>query len=316
MKLDYTLSTVKERVAFLKEHGENIKESAEKQGNYILLMDNKERGRSNPLEHPYKIETRWGDSSRAKRQVELNSVENILLSGPTLSRASLKLTEDQIKEIPECWELHQVANKLKEKMENAKGIEKWKLRHMVASLHSDKYAIWMSKHPTVVATKGNAKTGGYVPEGVVDQEYEMTFDLRDSKVVKAIMDSYHELDKQSRTNMDMAMVKAEFDELVEWAILLTPLQRRMLMYRKNGIMPVDIGTLEMMGGYENKGANYYSKLTSKVATKLAKLAKELYSIKHTERIKCTYCGKEYPAHPYFFCRKASASTGYSSRDKA
>ncbi|AXF52467.1 MAG: HTH DNA binding domain protein [Caudoviricetes sp.] len=338
-KLDYSLKDSEARNELVKNIIKDVpqeqltKRNLEILSNYIIFATNKEARKKNIL-----TDNRMVTVSRRETSFQglASSLENgedgiynmIANDKNILFIPKIKITEEDLKAIPELRKLKKDIEEVKQQFESARGKRKFLLKQQLIELYQNQYIIKNSYKKPITFCNGikNFDKISFDEEITLNEKGEPEsngiISLFNYKHVSALLANYSRLkeDSWSKFWTDSYYLMQDLDTLVENALKdKFPLYYSLLIYKIDGKSNLEIKEL-LNAEYGIKYTpEYISSLwRNKIPKLIVKTAKEEYILwYHTNKEKskwkkCSRCGQIKLLHNMFFSKNSSSKDKYYS----
>lgn len=328
MKLDYSLDSPEERKKIVEQILEEIPEPSnsylESLADYLVnCMEKQERKErklltENRIATINKRETSFEGLSLTFEHGE-DGIYNLMREDKNIIfRPKISITQSDLREVPFLQRLREGIVSWEQAIKSATGKTAYIMKKALIEMRKDQYVIKNSYKQPVVCTKLNfskplLRLGS---SETLDTENNIVYEgvsLCNPAICSIILCNYSKLKENGWGNFegDLYFLMEDFDDVSSRALEKYPLYQKVTLYKIDGKTNAEIKKLIQQELNIVHNEEYYSTMwRNKIPKLIAEQAKEDFYIwywKHypsEERVTktCTRCGKELPAHDYFFSR--------------
>ena len=336
IQLDYSLKTIEERKAFvdqvLAQEPEPSSQLLEALGNYLILSTNPKADKQiltkNRMVTINKHETSFEGLS-AKFENGEDGVYSLAANGRAAAiKRKTKITDEDIKEIPELQPIREAIKFWEEQVEKTEGREKYIARQSLIEFRKEQYIIKAGRTGNLWGSSMTTTTKPYVPEDKfefngrtwVDEDGNIQTEgvsLCDPKVCGAILCTYSELETSS--NADTKQLLEEFDKVRDEALEPYPILKRIVEYKIADKYNIDIqkALLEEFGtthSLEYISSLWRKKIPQLIADKAQDKFLDWYylEVEKGKWKRCSCCGKVKLANNRYFSKNNTSKDSFYS----
>lgn len=346
MKLDYSLTSPKERLQYIQElfttlpanqlDGKNLTFMSD----YLLFVADKNQTKKEKKEQ-YSITTKNREVTINKRQVSFEELTSTLKNGEDGLYSMIRndknqildqkdpITKKDIEEIPGLKENMEAITALKKQFERASGKNKFSLKQQIISKYQEQYILKASFRGGVnkAAPNGQIKTMAHMK---IDEEIYLDeegfphstglINLFQPAHISFLLCYYSILKQECIDDFDSDMyyLLLDLEDLVEETLKDEPILYDLLIWKVDGITNEQIQK-QMYWKYGiQHNEQYFSTLWRKRIPKmLVEKAQKKWLLwyytneEYGEWKKCGKCGQTKLAHPLFFSKNTSKDGFYS-----
>lgn len=341
-RLDYTLKTCEERLAYVAEMLNRLPPEKKNNSNYLENLSNyiingmrkSERRNRKILTDNRKVTIDKREMSFEgildKLEYEDNIYTMINENKQALLVPKISITKKDLEEIPDLAALRKEIEKIEELEKTARGAKKYALKKWLIEMRQDQYII---KDGYRKPTKFKKITNNIVNEVEhFDEEVTLTLDKRvesdgaislyDPQHISLLLHFYSELKQEGWGHFenDLWYLMEDLDNLIERALPEQyPLLYDLLIMKIDGLSNIEISA-EINKRFGKKYTNeYISSLWRRKIPKLIAEAAEqeyldwYYTVKEKGKWKrCSRCGQIKLAHNFYFSKNKSSKDGFYS----
>lgn len=341
LKLDYSLSTPKERTELVKQIIDNspknklTKKYLEILGDYILAaMPKDERRQKKILTDNRLVTVNRHETSFEGLISKLENGEDGIYSMISTNRNQFitpqqTITEEDIAEIPELKRLRGVIENLEKQEKNAVGKNKYLLKKQIIELRQQQYIIKNAFNQPVRLQKNSFAIDNvqYDEKLYITEEDDVAAEsgyltLTNPQHISLLLCNYSNLkeDSYESFNNDMKYILEDLEQLVDETLEKDfPLYYDLLIYKIDGLQNIEIQKkLQETYGIKHSVEYISSLWRNKIPKMIAEKAKEKYLLWHysSQAVgkwkKCSRCGQIKLANNRFFSKNKSSKDGFYS----